>query len=60
MNFKFYNVLECLSILFMIRDNFFLVVIDIFFIFISLLIIMLFNIMEIDIKIGGKDVRNLI
>lgn len=48
------------SNLFMIRDNFFLVVIDIFFIFISLLIIMLFNIMEIDIKIGGKDVRNLI
>lgn len=48
------------SILFMIRDNFFLVVIDIFFIFISLLIIMLFNIMKIDIKIGGKDVRNLI
>lgn len=48
------------SILFMMRDNFFLVVIDIFFIFISLLIIMLFNIMEIDIMIGGKDVRNLI
>lgn len=48
------------SILFIIRDNFLLVVIDIFFIFISLLIIMLFNIMEIDIKIGGKDVRNLI
>lgn len=44
----------------MIRDNFFLVVIDIFFIFISLLIIMLFKIMEIDIMIGGKDVRNLI